>query len=320
MTSLFLFCACLLVSFLYAGIEAGLLSVDRVRLRSRVAQREKAALRLDRLLARPERLLTTVLLVTNFADVAALVLVTNAMAQRFGRRGIFAAGILMLPVYLLGVQLLPKTLFRRFPYRALAALAGLLEATVQLLSPLLTAGGWVFRRYAKPGAAPARHQLLTARDEFRALANEGKRTGALNPAAHRLMDHVLDFSALRAQDLLTPAPAPLVARPGLRVADLLEFAREHRLDYLPVVRADSADLLALVDVFALLFDRNPQRDAFVAYLSRPLVTVAPDEAAPRVLTRLRGARLNAAAVLDGPRLAGIIRTRTLLLRLVRGSA
>jgi CBS domain-containing protein len=132
------------------------------------------------------------------------------------------------------------------------------------------------------------------------------------------MDHVLDFSAQRAQDLLTPPPEPLTARPGLRVADLLEFAREHRLDYLPVVRPGSADLVALVDVFALLFDRNPQRDAFVAYLSRPLLTVAPDEPAPRVLRRLRGARLNAAAVLDGTRLTGIIRTRTLLLRLVRG--
>ena len=98
LSSLFLFAVCLLVSFLYAGIEAGLLSLNRQRLRSRVHQGDRAAVRLNRLLAHPGRLLATVLLVTNFADVAALVLITNALFWRYGGRGCLLAGALMLPV------------------------------------------------------------------------------------------------------------------------------------------------------------------------------------------------------------------------------
>jgi putative hemolysin len=324
-TSLFFFCACLLVSFLYAGIEAGLLSVDRVRLKSRVQQGDRAAVRVDRLLARPGLLLATVLLVTNFADVTALILITNALMLRFGGRGIVLAGVCMLPVYLVGVQLLPKALFRRFPYRALAALAGLLEFTALILTPLLTAGGWFFRRFARTvarreaGAREGSAGLFAAREEFRSLADEGERTGALSPAEHTMIDHVMDFGTLRVADLLEAAPEPLVAREGLRVGDLVQMARTRNLAHLPVTREAGGELLALVDVFALLFDRNPQRDAATAYFRRPPIVVAPDETAQRILRRLRAARVNAAAVVDGTRLVGIVRTAALLQRLVRGT-
>jgi putative hemolysin len=323
-TSFFFFCVCLLVSFLYAGIEAGLLSVDRVRLKSRVQQEDRAAMRVDRLLARPGLLLATVLLVTNFADIAALILITNALTLHFGGRGIVLAGVCMLPVYLVGVQLLPKALFRRFPYRALAALAGLLEFTAWLLGPLLAIGSWLSRRYVQTAAAneaaagQGRPGWFVAREEFRSLADEGERTGALSPAEHRMIDHVMDFGTLRVADLLEAAPEPLVAREGLQVADLVETARTRNLAHLPVVREAGGELLALVDVFALLFDRNPQRDAATAYFRRPPIVVAPDETAQRVLRRLRAARVNAAAVVDGARLVGIVRTSALLQRLVRG--
>ena len=45
---------CLAVSFIFSGIEAGILSVNRVRLAHRAKQREVAALKLERLLAKPE--------------------------------------------------------------------------------------------------------------------------------------------------------------------------------------------------------------------------------------------------------------------------
>ena len=47
---------CWLVSFLFAGIEAGLLALDPVRLRHRAKSGDRAALRLEQLLRRPERL------------------------------------------------------------------------------------------------------------------------------------------------------------------------------------------------------------------------------------------------------------------------
>jgi putative hemolysin len=316
---------CLAISFLYSGIEGGLLSIDRVRLRSRVHQEEPAAIRLNRLLSHPERLMATVLLVTNFADVAALILLTDGFVREFGGWGYVWAGVALLPVYLLGVQLLPKALFRRFPYRALAALAGVLEKTSKVFSPLLAIGRWMGRcwfvspapKSGKDDEKPLR-RLFVAREEFKILAAEGERTGALTGAERGMIHNVVDFSNLSARDAMIPPPeAWRVESAGKEpgVNDLLTFAKARQLEHLPVIGANG-ELLALVDVFALLLERDRQRSA-APYLRRPLVVV-PDEPAHRVLRRLRAARLPAAAVVEANRLVGVIRTRDLLQRLVRG--
>ncbi len=320
--SVFLFVGCLLVSFLYAGIETGLLSLNRARLRSRVHQGDRAAIRLNRLLAHPGRLLATVLLVTNFADVAALVLITNALFQRDGGRGCVLAGVLMLPVYLLGLQILPKSLFRRFPYRALAALAGLLEVTSRLLAPLLVVGAWAVRRgWLDPARAEEatgrRGSASSAREEFKSLAAEGERTGALSPAERGMIHNVIDFSGLPAGEVMRPAPAPFPWREGTTVASLRADATARRLDFLPVAGGEAgAELVALIDVFTLLFERNGARDAAV-YLRRPPLIVAPGDGALRTLRRLRAARLPAAAVVDADgQFVGIVQAADLVQKLV----
>ena len=85
--SLLLAAICLAVSFVFSGVEAGLLAVNPARLRTRARAGERAARRLERLLQRPERLLATSLLVTNFMDLAALALVTDTLVESLGLWG-----------------------------------------------------------------------------------------------------------------------------------------------------------------------------------------------------------------------------------------
>src|ERR1700751_2263304 len=77
---------CLLVSFVFSGIEAGILSMNRVRLRHRLKLRDRAAITLNRLLERPERLLVTVLLVTNLMNIFAIILATQEIVKNLGGR------------------------------------------------------------------------------------------------------------------------------------------------------------------------------------------------------------------------------------------
>src|SRR2546430_13319689 len=137
-----IFC-CWTVSFFFNGIESGLLSIDPVRLRQNVKRRVPAALQLNRLLKRPERLLATVLLVTNAADIVALLLLTSQLYRWYGYAGFLFALVVALPVYLFVLSVLPKSLFRRFPFRALARLGGVLEFTSILFSPFLELGARV---------------------------------------------------------------------------------------------------------------------------------------------------------------------------------
>jgi len=100
------------VTFLFAGIEAGLLSVDPVRLRHHVKNKTPGARRLARLLEEPERLLVTVLVVTNAADIIALLLATREVVTSIGHAGYFIMMVVAIPIHLF-LLVLPKSPRRR---------------------------------------------------------------------------------------------------------------------------------------------------------------------------------------------------------------
>src|SRR5207247_9279249 len=124
-----IFC-CWVVSFFFNGIESGLLSIDPVRLRQNVKSGVPAARRLNRLLKHPERLLATVLLFTNAADILGLLLLTSQLVRWYGHAGYLFAIAIALPVYLFLLSALAKSLFRRFPCRGLDVLAAVVGLPV----------------------------------------------------------------------------------------------------------------------------------------------------------------------------------------------
>ena len=101
---------CWAISFLFAGIEAGLLALDPVRMRHRADSGDRGARRLQKMVKQPERLLITVLIATNAADIIALIILTHELVLRLGWLGYLTAVAIGLPVYLFLLGVLPKSL------------------------------------------------------------------------------------------------------------------------------------------------------------------------------------------------------------------
>src|SRR5213075_3316391 len=199
MRDVFIIGGCWAISFLFNGIEAGLTSIDPVRLRHHVKLNRPAAVRLDRLLKTPERLLVTVLLITNLADILALFVMTRFLVSRFAATGFFFALLIALPVYLFVLSVLPKSLFRRFPFRALAWLAGVLEFTSILFSPLLELGARV-GKLLLPRHAGKRGRLFAAREELKQITTQSEREGALTATERAMIHSVVDFRGSKVGD------------------------------------------------------------------------------------------------------------------------
>lgn len=308
---------CLLVSFVFSGIEAGILSVNRVRLKHRVKLRDRAALRLNRLLEQPERLLVTVLMVTNLMNIFAITLTTGEFVARFGARGYPLVLAVFLPVYLLGLELLPKSLFRRFPYRALAALTGPLRLADLLLSPLHLIGSAVSGLLFKKRPAPER-KLFVAREDFKYLTIESERTGALGKEERQMIHNVVDFRAVTARDVMLPLAQVRTIAAEADLADLLAAIRATGFERWPVVAA-GGEITGLVQVFDVALDGR-KRGRLEAF-QRRIVKVAENEPAYSVLRKLRAARITVAVVSNaqGQQL-GVVMWEDLVRRLVTMAA
>ena len=314
----FVILCCWIVSFFFNGIESGLLSIDPVRLRQNVKRRLPAALKLNRLLKHPERLLATVLLVTNAADIIALFLLTSQLVRWYGYAGFFFALLIALPVYLFLLSVLPKALFRRFPFRALVRLAGVLEFTSILFSPLLELGARL-GKLLLPGHAGKRGRLFAAREELKQITSQSEREGALT-ATERVMIHsVVDFRGAKVSDVMLPSAKVVALQSDASTQQALELSASTGLDHLPVLAPDGQPT-GLVNVLDILLDRNGNKP--LGYYVRRIVTTPEDEPAYRIMQQLRATRLGLAAVVDrNKNFCGVVAIEDLIRRLVSpGSA
>jgi putative hemolysin len=303
---------CWVISFFFNGIESGLLAIDPVRLRRNVKREVRAAVRLDRLLKHPERLLVTVLLVTNAADIIGLLLLTRQLVRSFGYLGFVLALFAALPVYLFLLGVLPKSLFRRFPFRALARLAGVLEIVSLLLWPVLELGSQLGRWLRPERAGQAR--LFAAREELKQITAQSEREGAISATERAMIHNVVDFGGVKARDVMVPLPNIVSVEPNTSIEEALSISAKSGVDRLPVI-SGAGDPQGLVNILDILLDKNGTMP--LGHYMRRIVLAEEDEPAYRVVQRLRAARLGLAAVRDGhQKLSGVVTIEDLVRRLV----
>jgi len=313
--ALIIFC-CWIVSFFFNGIESGLLSIDPIRLRQNVKRRVPAAVRLHRLLKHPERLLVTVLLVTNAADILGLLLLTQELVRFWGYAGYFISVAIALPVYLFLLSVLPKSLFRRFPFRALAQLAGVLELTSILFSPLVELGARV-GKLLLPNRAAQRARLFAGREDLKQITAQSELEGSLTPTERAMIHNVVDFSGIKVREVMLPSAKVVVLHPNASTREAVELSACSGLDRLPVITQEGQPA-GLINVLDILLDQNGSKP--LQNYVRRIITTAEDESAYRVVQQLRAARLSLAAVLDRKRnFCGIVTIEDLISRLVSSS-
>jgi CBS domain containing-hemolysin-like protein len=285
---------CLVISFLFSGTEAGILSLNRVRLRHRLKLNGKAAIKLTRLVSHPERMLVTVLLVTNLMNICSILMVTRVCVLEWGSPwGYVASAAICLPVWQFCLELLPKSLFRRFPYRSLAKLSDLLRVADVTLSPLLTVGGWLLRLAPRK---PQERKLFAAREDFKYLTIESERQGTLLPVEREMIHNVMDLGSAKARDVMVPIGRVRSLPASATVPDLLALARESGLERFPLTDREG-NFVALVNVFEVLMEGARKRQ--VSAYQRRIVTVTPEEEAYSIMKKMRAARATLAAVMDG---------------------
>jgi magnesium and cobalt exporter, CNNM family len=258
----------------------------------------------------------TVLLVTNAADIVGLLLLTRQLVRSWGYAGFFFSLAIALPVYLFLLSVLPKSLFRRFPFHALARLAGVLEFASILFSPLLELGAWL-GRLLLPDRAAKRARLFAAREELKQITTESEREGSLTATERAMIHNVVDFRGVKVRDVMVPLPKVVSVRPSTSTQEALALSASSGLDRLPVITPEGQPG-GLINVLDILVEQNGARP--LSDYMRRIVTTNEEDPAYRIVQRLRTAHVGLAAVLDEKRnLRGIVTIEDLIRRLVSSS-
>jgi Mg2+/Co2+ transporter CorB len=194
----------ILLSAFFSGSETALMTLNRYRLRHLSNDGHPGAVRAEKLLQRPDRLIGLILLGNNFVNILASSIAT-VIALRLGGEGAIAiaAGLLTL-IILVFAEVAPKTLAALHPERLAFPAAFVYTPLLKLLYPLVWVVNGIANRILRYlGVSPDQtNGQALSREELRTVVMEA---GAMIPKKHRkMLLSILDLEKVNVEDIMIP--------------------------------------------------------------------------------------------------------------------
>jgi len=289
---------CLIGTAFFAGIETGIISVQRLRLRHLVHRQDPRARIILDFLENPNHFLGTTLTGVNLCTVSASVVSAHVATALLGRWGVPVSEIGMTVILLIGCEYLPKAWFRCAPAKRTLPFAHLLKAIGYLFYPfsrIITGLSHLILPANSSSIDPLSSRVTRA--DFDYLVREAGQSGTLTRNEHRMIDGVFALNSKAVAQVMTPYDKMILVAHDARIEDLLNMARQKGLMRYPVYREDRKNIIGIVNVLDVIYDKVPE-DATVQRFMRPPQFIPGETLADEVLPRMRLTRQPIALITD----------------------
>lgn len=202
----FLFIFLLLcISAIFSGAETGVMAANKYKLEYAARKGNKAAILLQKLLKRPDRLLGVIIIGNQLANNMAVASVNIIAANAFGEHGVIVATFLLTILILIFAEVMPKTLAAFYPDSVAYKCRWILQILLWILYPLVwvvnTIANSVLRVFGMKVDGD-KHKEPLGFEELRGLIGVGNNN--LTNLHKNMLMGVLDLEKTLVNDIMIP--------------------------------------------------------------------------------------------------------------------
>lgn len=194
----------ILISAYFSASETGMMTLNRYRLRHRAKQGNRAAHRVEKLLQKPDRLLSLVLIGNNLVNILASALATIVGIRLYGNAGVAIATGILTFVVLVFAEVLPKTIAALHPERIAYPSSLLLAPLQKIMWPVVWLLNSITLLLMKLFGIKANIRVSDAvsKDELRTIVNESQ--VQISRRNQDMLISVLDLDKITVDDIMVP--------------------------------------------------------------------------------------------------------------------
>jgi Mg2+/Co2+ transporter CorB len=259
-----------ILSAYFSGSETAMMALNRYRLKHLANEGHGGARRASRLLERPDKLLSVILIGNNFVNFSAASIATLLALELFGEAGIAIAPIACTLIFLIFSEVAPKTVAAAYPEKIALPSSYVLDLLMWILYPLVwlvngTANGILHMVGMRQGDS-ADDNL--SHEELRTVVFEGALIAA---QPQNMMLGVLDLDKVTVEDIMVPRTEIFGIDLEDDMDDIIDQIRASQHTRLPVFKND------IDKIVGILHMRNAAKILTEDELSKALILQATDE-------------------------------------------
>jgi putative hemolysin len=285
----------------FCSSETAFLALQRVKLEHLVSTKVKGARLVARMIERPEKFLSVVLLGINTCNTAAAALVTALAVSMWGEQGILIATAIVTVVILIFAETTPKTFAAQHSEKMALLFVRPLGFVSWLLTPFVAALSWIAAGFARLVGGTPVPRTLASPEEIRNMISVGYKEGTVEEHEARLLHKVFDFGDRPVYEVMVPRPEVIAINQGSKLSDLLALYAEKPMSRFPVYQENMDNVvgvLSVKDVLMALARGTATEESTIDDLVRPPYFAPESKRIDRLFAEMRDENFRMAVVVD----------------------
>lgn len=265
---------CIIFSAFFASAETAFMSLEKFRLQRMLEAKVRGASRVARMMERPERFLSTILLGNNLVNTAAAALATTLALSIWGEgKGVAIATFAVTAVLLIFGEVVPKTFGSGYREKVTVAFVRPVEIIAWVFTPFVTVLSWIAMAFTRLMGGKPMYKALVRPEDIESMITVGHKEGTVEKNEAEMLHNVFDFGDRPVREVLVPRPEVVAVPRGTSLSEFLNIYSESPKSRFPVYE-DSMDnvigILAVKDVLmAIARDNNMDKNSHIDDMLRP---------------------------------------------------
>ncbi len=255
---LFFLIASLLVLFLlsmfFSSAETAFLSMNKLKLRFLREQKNKAAIRAEKILQNKQTFFSAILIGNSIVNIAISVVLTSAALQLFGQAGLsIAVGVATVLLLIFG-EILPKSIALVYAHPMGLAFARILLLFMTVLSPVV----WLFSTFTGVllgfcGIHKKADTGAVTESDLQDFFETSEENGLMGSDERLLLNKILHYGDVSARTIMTPRTDIEAIHIDTSAEVIIELAQESHFSRFPVYDTDIDSIIGFFYLKDFLF-------------------------------------------------------------------
>lgn len=307
----------LILSAFFSASETALLGLSKIKMKNLEAKGSQEAVRVSKLLTKPKKLLSSILVGNNLVNIAASALATSVAIHYFGGAGIGIATATMTIVILVFGEITPKSFAIKSAEKIAIKVTPIMFVIVWVFNPVTKVLlGFTHLLMKIMGSEPNEEEPFITEEELKTMISIGHEEGVLEKEEKMMLHKVFVFGDLLVRDVMVPR----IEVDMISLSDDYNFVRnvykKNRYSRIPVFE-NSHDNVVGVLFMKDLFSYVDNGEFEIGKRMREPFYVYENELIAKVFFEMKKKRAHLAVVIDEyGGMAGIITLEDMLEEIV----
>ena len=240
----------LCLSAFFSSAETGMMALNRFKLKHLVKQRNKSAIRANKLLQRPDRLLGIILIGNNFVNILAAALTTILCLRLFGDSGVLIGSIILTMIVLIFAEVTPKTFAANYSEKVALPSSLILKFLQKILYPLV----WIVNFFSNSilkllGVKEKESDEDLSPEELKSILEN---SGDLIPSRYQeMLLSVLELDKISIDEIMIPKNEIIGIDLSKDIEEIGDFLKDSKKEFFPIFDQNLDDIKGIINLYGI---------------------------------------------------------------------